>query len=439
MNGVGQRDSFFYLVLVAALLSTLLACGAEPERVSVVSATAGSALGRRFREAWNGKRAKEVAAAMNDATLAAQVLMTAVNGSGTANEETRRLLQTYPVGGLMLFKYNMGSSGPEVRSFVDSCVQAASSGAVPVAPFVAVDHEGGAVHRFGSVATRLPAPLRFAQAEEKLGRDGALGAVRESARLSGRELRALGVTMNLAPVAEPLDEFNRVFLVDRGYGQDPVFVAAAAAAFVQGMDAAGISCVLKHFPGNSGADPHTAAAALAQDLPALELGTVPFAQAIRVARPAAVMVSHAVVSAVDPALPASLSAAVLRHWLRDKLDFSGIVLADDFRMGAIAAAGFSPAQAAVRSLAAGADMVMTWPGDLPRVHAAVLQALADGTLPRDRLRDAVRRIVAQKLRYRLEIPRTDTGPAPADHVLDIKELGMLKDATEQYLAERGLR
>ncbi len=422
-----------------ALVLVLLACGAAPQRPSGTAGRAGASLGERFREAWNRRRAREMTAAMDDAALAAQVLMSAVNGTETADPATRKLLRDYPVGALMLFKYNMGPDAESVRTFVDSCVQAAASAAIPVLPFVAVDHEGGAVHRFGALATRLPAPRSFDRAQEELGREGALAAIRESGRLSGRELRALGITMNLAPLAEPLDQDNRAFLVDRAYGEEPDFVGAAAAAFVQGMDAAGLAGVLKHFPGNSGADPHTAAATLRQDRAALERGTAPFADAFRAARPAAVMVSHAVVGAVDTSLPASLSAAVMGRWLKADLSFGGIVLADDFRMGAIAAAGFTPDQAAVRALAAGADMVMTWPGDLGRVHAAILRALAEGTLSRDRLQDAVRRIVAQKLRYQLENAPSAEGNQKSNEIPAIKELPMLKDETERYLVQRGLR
>jgi beta-N-acetylhexosaminidase len=73
-------------------------------------------------------------------------------------------------------------------------------------------------------------------------------------------------------------------------------------------------------------------------------------------------------------------------------------------MAAVSSLGLSPEEAAVEALIAGADMVMTWPGNIASVHRAILSALEEGRLPRPRLRDAVRRIIAAKIRYRLVLP-----------------------------------
>jgi beta-N-acetylhexosaminidase len=113
------------------------------------------------------------------------------------------------------------------------------------------------------------------------------------------------------------------------------------------------------------------------------------------------MVSHAVAAAVDNERNASRSPAVIRGWLREELGFSGIIIADDFSMGAVSSAGISPAAASVEALRAGADMVMAWPRSVGDIKAAILNAVYEGSLPRERLADAAANIIAEKIRYGL--------------------------------------
>jgi beta-N-acetylhexosaminidase len=235
------------------------------------------------------------------------------------------------------------------------------------------------------------------------GWDTAMDYLESAARRSGREIRALGLTMNLAPVAEPLTKENQPFLGDRSYGPDPFFTERAAAAFVRGMEAAGISCVVKHFPGNTGVDPHKEAVTLDIDREGLDRTTAPIAALIRSGIPA-VMVSHTLVPARDSRRIASLSPLVITEWLRGELGFTGIVLADDFSMGAVASFTSSPEDAVVDALNAGVDMVMAWPGNLTAIHAAILKALREGRISRTRLEEAAERILYEKIRRGLINP-----------------------------------
>jgi beta-N-acetylhexosaminidase len=234
-------------------------------------------------------------------------------------------------------------------------------------------------------------------------------------------------------VAEVLNDQNKGFLGSRTYGRDGDFVATAASAFVRGMDRAGVACVVKHFPGNGTEDPHHGLVVLKQERGELEKSMVPFVAVLKRSNPGALMVSHTIVPAVDPKNPSSLSRTVMTLWLKKDLAFPGILLADDFRMGAIAALPLSPTAAVVRSIAAGADMVMTWPQDLDKVHGALVQALARGELDRERLRDAARRIVYQKIRYRIVPP----GTGQEDRAVpSVEELSAFKKITETYLKEQ---
>lgn len=344
-----------------------------------------------------------LARSLDDRELAAQVLLTGIDGRGVLGDSMKALLKRVPAGGILLFRYNLSVEKARVAPFLAAAAAAASirgtlpGGVVTIPPFIAVDHEGGGVHRFGEGVKRLPAPVSYWTMASARGWDTALASLESAARTSGRELRSLGLTMNLAPVAETLTKENRAFLDDRSYGPDPVFTEKAAAAFIRGMEAAGISCVVKHFPGNTGVDPHKGTVTLYADKEELDRMTAPIAAVIRSGVPA-VMVSHALVPAWDDGRIASLSPRIIQTWLREKLGFTGIVLADDFSMGAALAFSLTLEDAVVDALNAGVDMVMTWPGNLTAIHAAILRALRGGRLSRTRLEEAATRILYEKIR-----------------------------------------
>jgi beta-N-acetylhexosaminidase len=354
-------------------------------------------------QAW----AEKMAAAMDDRTLTAQVIMTGIDGKNTLPKVMKSLLIDNPPGGIMLFKYNLDTETELVRPFIDECVSligdaiSGASGLPPISPFVAVDHEGGMVHRFRPGVASLPAPASFWDTAQVQGREAALKEIEAVALQSGQAIRELGITMNLAPVAEILDEENHLFLETRSYGPDPDFTEAAARAFIRGMETAGIACVVKHFPGNTGEDPHTGRAILAADREILDKMVKPFAGVIQDVHVPALMVSHIVAAAWDAERNASLSPQVIQAWLRGNLGFTGIVMADDFSMSAIAALGIDSGAAAVEALNAGIDMVMTWPRNLASVHRAILTALQEGRLSRERLQEAVARLLLEKIRYGL--------------------------------------
>jgi beta-N-acetylhexosaminidase len=273
--------------------------------------------------------------------------------------------------------------------------------AVSIYPFVTVDHEGGLVNRFRPGATNLPPAASYWEAAQGGGRESAVAQINTDSFNAGTAINGLGINLNLAPVAEYLNTDNGSFLEGRSYGPDPDFTAKAAAAFIAGMEQAGILCAVKHFPGSAGADPHHFPAGLYGDRAALAQLVSPFATLIRGGHARAIMVSHSAVPAWDDVNIASLSPQVMGGWLRGELGFTGIIISDDFSMAAGSRDNANPATQAVRSLAAGADMVLVWPPDLRRTHRAILAALANGSLPRERLQEAATRIIFEKLRMNL--------------------------------------
>lgn len=334
----------------------------------------------------------------------------------------------------MLFKYNLGRGASATRALAADCAKAVLSGggASRVPPFIAADHEGGYVHRFGADAVRLPAPGNIMRRSSSPS--GALGSIHGSASRSAAELRALGVNLVLAPVAESVDAGNRAVMEGRSYGADAVFAAASASAFVDGMARSGVACVVKHFPGNSGVDPHAAKSVLAGDRASLRARAAPFSRVFASAHPAGVMVSHVVAEAVDAESPGSLSRQVVSRWLKGELGFGGFAVTDDLRMRAVADLGIGLEEAAVEAACAGADLIMVWPGDLRRARDALAAALAGGLLARERAEDAVARVEAAKDGIGL----MDYAPPGIEPAFAKGKYLAFRAETERYLRERGL-
>src|SRR4051794_30913280 len=263
---------------------------------------------------------------------------------------------------------------------------------------VATDEEGGDVTRL-HMAEGSPHPGNAA-----LGVVDDTGLTERVARSLGAELAAAGVDLDLAPVADAnTDPANPVIGV-RSFGADPVLVGRHTAAYVAGLQSAGVGACVKHFPGHGDThvDSHLALPVVDASpdvLRSREL--VPFRAAVA-AGAVAVMTSHVLLPALDPDLPATLSRTVLAV-LRDELGFDGLVVSDAVDMRGASAGRGEPA-AAVLALAAGCDLVCLGAdkdADLHgRVVAAVVAAVRDGTLPEQRLADAAERVRAATRRIR---------------------------------------
>jgi beta-N-acetylhexosaminidase len=263
------------------------------------------------------------------------------------------------VAGLCLFSRSLASR-EQARDLIADARAAAGRRLL-----VTVDQEGGGVVRLvdGPVP---PAAMALGAAD-----DAAL--TERVAAATARSLRAVGIDVDLAPVADvALDPDNPV-ISDRAFGADPERVADHVAAFVRGLQGAGVAASLKHFPGHGdvSVDSHLALPTLDADLARLrEVEWRPFRAGIA-AGAASVMTAHLRVPSLDPARPATLSSRVLAR-LREELGFDGVVFTDALDMRAVADR-WPPPVAAVEALAAGADA----PLSVGRVeeHRAVLRAV----------------------------------------------------------------
>ncbi len=344
------------------------------------------------------------------------------NGSAvtTLGEGERRMLRLVVPGGVIFFGANIVTVD-QVQSLVAELQHAA---AVPL--IIAADHEGGLVSRLTSSgemdATVMPSATLVGIAADVLVRRGQLERAVELAQewglTIGSELRALGITMNMAPVADVDDADNPGLLASqrRTFGSDPVLVGELVAATVAGMHAAGVVAVLKHFPGQGAAtlDSHTAAVALDHTrsrLVAVDL--VPFVAGIKSGARAIMSahISYPRVTGNDR--PATASPQLLTELLRDELGFDGVVVTDALNMDAVALRENS-VDLAVQAIMAGAD-IMLKPVDPAALHAALVDAVNSGMLSRSRLEESVLRIIEVKLRAGLLGPSISwTDPAATE-------------------------
>ena len=247
-----------------------------------------------------------------------------------------------------------------------------------------------------------------------IARGGDAELIERVAAATSRELLAIGVNWNLAPVADVLSVPDCP-LGDRSFGTDPALVARLVAAFVRGAAAAGMRTCAKHFPGH-GSTARTATSprrVVARDRAGLDAcDLVPFRAAIAAGVPA-VMTAHITFPALDPDAPASLSPRVIGGLLRRQLGFAGVVVSDDLEMAGISSSR-TLESAGFAALRAGSDQLIVSrmllaERCIPGLLADLRLAIADGTLPQAKIAAALKRVRAS----RRASPGTPTRPPPA--------------------------
>jgi len=268
---------------------------------------------------------------------------------------------------------------------------------------VAVDEEGGDVTRL-HYRDGSPEP-----GNALLGRVDDLGRTRESAVRVAADLLELGINLDLAPCADINSADDNPVIGTRSFGGTADLVSRHTAAWVEGLQSAGVAACAKHFPGHGDtrSDSHFARPVVPVGLEVLaERELAPFAAAAA-AGVASVMVAHLVVPAVDPGSPATFSRAVVQGLLRDRLGYAGVVVTDALDMAGASADIGIPA-AAVRSLAAGCDLLCIGPhtseAQLDEIVDAVAAAVERDELPVERVAEAAARVARLAAAYPLPGP-----------------------------------
>ncbi len=335
-------------------------------------------------------------------------------------------LASAPVAGLTLFVANNVRSPGQVRALTEAFQAAGADRNGPAPLLVAADQEGGQLMGLGGETTGFAGNMALGAADDLVLTERVGAAI-------GREARALGVNVVYAPVVDLATEPANAAMGVRSFGDDPAAVGRHGAAMVRGLQSAGVAATIKHFPGLGAAadDTHHGGAVISgsqAELMARELA--PFRAAIAAGARAA-MSAHVAVPALtgDPALPATLSRAVMTGTLRTDLGFTGISISDALDMRALAQ-GAAQAVDIIAAVRAGIDLLLATADRtaLARIEATLVAATARGLFDADDLAASNARLASVRAWL------AAAGPAPSLDVVASAE----HRALSRELAERAL-
>lgn len=326
-----------------------------------------------------------------------QLMMVGFAGTGI-DDEVEALVKGRQVGGVCMFKRNIESA--EQIAHLNDDLRRLFDDAIP--PFIALDQEGGNVVRIRDGNVVLPGNMA-------LGATHSPRLAYEAGRAQAEDLMLLGFNMNLAPVLDVNVNPKNPVIGIRSFGDRPEMVAEFGAKFVRGQQDANIITIAKHFPGhgNTDADSHRALPVMPESREELMAQLVPFTRVISEGLDGLMTAHVAIPKVTGHPHPATLAPEILTGLLRKEFAFGGLVITDELEMEAIAE-HYGVGRAAVMSVNAGADMVLIpWrPEKKTEVYDALLTAARSGEISRTRIDEAVRNILAVKVRRGLfEAPR----------------------------------
>lgn len=294
----------------------------------------------------------------------------------------------YPVGGIILYAHNITYPG-QLTTFTGEIHNLAHT------PLICIDEEGGTVTRIARNAS-FGAPTFPNMAE--------IGATRNPERAYhvghtiGGYLKYYGIDVDFAPVADVFSNPANTVIGSRSFGSDPALVASMVTRCLEGLAEAGVTGCLKHFPGHGDthADTHYGYAESLKtwdQMRACEM--VPFRAGIE-AGAELIMTAHiAAPNVTGSSIPATMSSLLLQDKLREELGYEHLIITDGMEMGAITSQ-YSPGEAAVSTLLAGADIVLG-PLNYREAFDAVMDAVQAGTLSEERIDESVRRVLRLKV------------------------------------------
>lgn len=307
----------------------------------------------------------------------------------TMSQEIKQLIHDYHIGGVILFGRNIGTPA-EILALTQSLQQEAKAAGYSSPLLICIDQENGVVRRLGEGTTIIPGAMLLGATHDP-------NNAFKAGVMTGKELKALGINWNLAPVVDINNNPKNPVIGVRSFGEDAQQVTAMAKNSMLGMQQAGVMTTLKHFPGHgdTSVDSHLDLPVIAHDLKRLhEVELVPFKECIA-AGADAIMSAHVYFPALESKAntPATLSRSVITGLLREELGFDGVVTTDCMEMDAIAK-GIGTVNGCLKAVQAGVDLVM-----VSHIHSLqeqsilyIVDALGNGTVSMKQIDQSIARI-----------------------------------------------
>jgi beta-N-acetylhexosaminidase len=359
-----------------------------------------------LRLSWADAQAAAIVTRMNDEELLSQILMLGYPGKDVPPELLSWIAKR-GLGGIKVFGRNAEDSralASAVSKFQKTSLQQELS--IPL--LVATDQEGGWIRHVKGRSSESPGNMAIGATASS--RDAYL-----SGFYLGRELRALGITMNFAPVLDLATAPESSIIGPRAFSDDPVLAARLGIAWARGSIAAGVIPTVKHFPGHGATvlDSHGILPRIDIDQSTfLRRELYPFEQAVKAGLPA-VMSGHLAFTQISGSEPASLSRQMIGGFLRERLGFDGLVITDDLYMeGALDGDGIL--ETCLKAIRAGNDLLLlsSAPTEDGKLWKGLLAALKEDQSLRTAIELSVRRILALKSAYLREGGRDSLIPDP---------------------------
>lgn len=343
----------------------------------------------------------QLLATLNTKQKIGQLLMFGIEGK-SVNKKMLEQLQSYQVGGVILYKRNISTVKQTNQLLNDLKKHQAAEQALPL--FLGVDQEGGKVSRLPKQLTALPTPALINDYMD----DNPQYATHFGQAI-GLQLQAIGFNLTFAPVLDINSNPDNPVIGSRSFGTTPIQVINNGIAAMNGIQSQQIATSVKHFPGHgdTSVDSHLDLPLIKKSLKELEAFELqPFVAALE-QNVDMVMIGHLLIPAIDSTYPASMSTATISDLLRKKLNYDGVVISDDMTMGGITE-HWAIGKAAVQAIIAGTDIVLVGhDANLQReVVTAINDAVADNRISMERLNDSVRRILLLKEKYKLNNEQT---------------------------------
>ncbi len=325
------------------------------------------------------------AARLSDSELVDQVLLLGFDGTDPAAPALAELTERQ-LGGVLVSTANWPDAATGTR--LVEAIRKAARRDDRIAPLLVTSQEGGPYRALPDLPPQQSA-LEIADA-------GSLEGAERWSEDTSRALADAGFDLNLFPIADVATLDSAI--ADRAFSDDPAVAAQFTAAAVRGCRTVELACAAAHFPGLGGAsqDTNQGPATVSLDPDSLRARDLEAFRAAFDERVPAVVLSLALYASYDPVTPGALAEPIATGLLREELGFKGVAITDDLGAGAVRATSTVP-KAAVQALTAGADLIQIGsPEDQRGVADALLAALADGELPRERLLEAAGRVLELK-------------------------------------------